>query len=167
MKPTAFYVSSYFWDRATDAGIIGEKDAITWTLKPNDFSAAGERACASNVASLALSFPDVRTLVAFVRPVPAPGLATSYCYVCCLFFDCCPSRCGLVGLAGEVASLGSKGRGPAHPMSMAWPCPSPMCATPCSLPAYSCLLPLPGCALVSVLWGLAVLAAAGGGLAPG
>ena len=59
VKPTAFYVSSYFWDRATDAGIIGEKDAITWTLKPTDFSAAAKKACASNVAGLASSFPDV------------------------------------------------------------------------------------------------------------
>ena len=61
MKPTAFYVSSYFWDRATDAGIIGDKAAITWTLKPNDFSAAANKACASSVAGLASSFPDVRT----------------------------------------------------------------------------------------------------------
>ena len=59
MKPTAFYVSSYFWDRATDAGIIGQKAAITWTLKPNDFSAAASKACASSVAGLAVSFPDV------------------------------------------------------------------------------------------------------------
>ena len=60
MKPTAFYVSSYFWDRATDAGIIGEKSAITWTLKPNDFSAAAGQACHSTVSGLASSFPNVR-----------------------------------------------------------------------------------------------------------
>ena len=59
MKPTAFYVSSYFWDRATDAGIIGDKAAITWMLKPNDFSAAANKACASSVVGLASSFPDV------------------------------------------------------------------------------------------------------------
>ena len=59
VKPTAFYVSSYFWDRATDAGIIGDKAAITWTLKPNDFSAAAKTACASSVVGLASSFPDV------------------------------------------------------------------------------------------------------------
>lgn len=59
VKPTAFYVSSYFWDRATDAGIIGEKAAITWTLKPTDFSAAAAKACSSNVAGLSSSFPDV------------------------------------------------------------------------------------------------------------
>ena len=60
VKPTAFYVSSYFWDRATDAGIIGEKSAITWTLKPNDFSAAAGQACHSTVSGLASSFPNVR-----------------------------------------------------------------------------------------------------------
>lgn len=59
MKPTAFYVSSYFWDRATDAGIIGEKTAITWVLKPNDFSAAAAKACASDVAGLASNFANV------------------------------------------------------------------------------------------------------------
>ena len=61
VKPTAFYVSSYFWDRATDAGIIGEKTAITWTLKPNDFSAAAGQACHSSVSGLASSFPNVRS----------------------------------------------------------------------------------------------------------
>ncbi len=70
MKPTAFYVSSYFWDRATDAGIIGEKEAITWTLKPNDFSVKAAKACASSVAGLASSFPDVSALTdtPFLRP---------------------------------------------------------------------------------------------------
>ncbi len=59
VKPTAFYVSSYFWDRATDAGIIGEKTAITWVLKPNDFSTAASKACSSNVAGLTANFPNV------------------------------------------------------------------------------------------------------------
>jgi apyrase len=59
-KPTAFYVSSYFWDRATDAGIIGDKAAITWTLKPTDFSAAAEKACSASVSSISVLFPGVR-----------------------------------------------------------------------------------------------------------
>ncbi|BDA45973.1 Apyrase 2 [Coccomyxa sp. Obi] len=58
-KPTAFYVSSYFWDRATDAGIIGDKAAITWVLKPNDFGTAAAKACSSTVATLSQSFPNV------------------------------------------------------------------------------------------------------------
>lgn len=52
-------MSSYFWDRATDAGIIGDKAAITWTLKPNDFSAAAAKACSSSVATLHHHFPNV------------------------------------------------------------------------------------------------------------
>ena len=67
--PTAFYVSSYFWDRAADAGIIGEKSAITWTLKPDDFSSAASVACSSTVAALAGAFP-------YVRPAP-PSLLGS------------------------------------------------------------------------------------------
>ena len=76
MKPTAFYVSSYFWDRATDAGIIGEKTAITWTLKPNDFSAAAGQACHSTVSGLASSFPNVRLAPPFPW-APAPGGANA------------------------------------------------------------------------------------------
>lgn len=62
-KPSAFYVSSYFWDRATDAGIIGDKAAITWVLKPNDFGTAASKACASSVSTLSQHFPNVRTLL--------------------------------------------------------------------------------------------------------
>ena len=58
--PTAFYVSSYFWDRAADAGIIGEKSAIAWSLKPDDFSSAATSACSSSVAALGSAFPHVR-----------------------------------------------------------------------------------------------------------
>ena len=75
MKPTAFYVSSYFWDRATDAGIIGEKTAITWTLKPTDFSAAAGQACHSSVSGLASSFPNVRLLP---EPLPKARLLPLY-----------------------------------------------------------------------------------------
>lgn len=61
-KPTAFYVSSYFWDRATDAGIIADEGAITWTLKPSDLSAAGEKACSTPVARVPDLFPKARFL---------------------------------------------------------------------------------------------------------
>ncbi len=53
-------MSSYFWDRAADAGIIGEKSAITWSLKPDDFSSAATKACSSSVAALGSAFPYVR-----------------------------------------------------------------------------------------------------------
>ena len=59
-KPTAFYVSSYFWDRATEAGIIADEGAITWTLKPSDLSAAGEKACSASAAHVPDLFPKAR-----------------------------------------------------------------------------------------------------------
>ncbi len=58
-KPTAFYVSSYFWDRATDAGIIADEAAITWTLKPADLGAVAEKACAATAAGVPDLFPKV------------------------------------------------------------------------------------------------------------
>lgn len=61
-KPTAFYVSSYFWDRATDAGIIADEGAITWTLKPDDLGAAAQKACAASAAKVADLFPKARPM---------------------------------------------------------------------------------------------------------
>ena len=58
--PTAFYVSSYFWDRATDAGIIAEPEAIMWDLKPADLVKAATLACSTPVSGLAALFPKVR-----------------------------------------------------------------------------------------------------------
>jgi apyrase len=29
-----YYVSSYFWDRALDSGIISDKNAISWKTSP-------------------------------------------------------------------------------------------------------------------------------------
>lgn len=57
--PTAFYVSSYFWDRATDAGIITDENALTWDLKPADMIAAANKACDSPVSGLSAVFPNV------------------------------------------------------------------------------------------------------------
>ena len=61
--PTAFYVSSYFWDRATDAGIITDENALTWDLKPSDLVAAANKACDSAVSELSAAFPNVRPLI--------------------------------------------------------------------------------------------------------
>lgn len=57
--PTAFYVSSYFWDRATDAGIITDENALTWDLKPSDLIDAATKACGTPVSGLAAAFPQV------------------------------------------------------------------------------------------------------------
>ena len=52
-------MSSYFWDRATDAGIITDETAITWDLRPADLIKAATKACATPVSGLAAAFPKV------------------------------------------------------------------------------------------------------------
>jgi len=63
--PTAFYVSSYFWDRATDAGIIREPDAIMWDLKPADLVKTATLACNTPISGLAALFPKVPSSLDF------------------------------------------------------------------------------------------------------
>lgn len=60
--PAVFYISSYFWDRATAIGIIKDPKAISVTLTPADFRTNGESACASPVSGLAKKFPAVSPL---------------------------------------------------------------------------------------------------------
>ena len=60
--PTAFYVSSYFWDRATEAGVIADKNAVTWELKIADVKAAGEKACSTTMSALSTLFPLVSSI---------------------------------------------------------------------------------------------------------
>ena len=56
-----FYISSYFWDRASDAGLIKDKDAIAFVLNPLDLKAAGDKACKTTNSELDKAFPDVCT----------------------------------------------------------------------------------------------------------
>ena len=93
-RPTAFYVSSYFWDRATDAEIISDENAITWDLKPGDFINAANKACGSAVSGLGAIFPKVRHTPGellqslWVIDGPAsPRLATIYNIEECLVVD--------------------------------------------------------------------------------
>ncbi|KAK9843238.1 hypothetical protein WJX74_009079 [Apatococcus lobatus] len=58
-QPKAFYVSSYFWDRAVEAGIIKDETALSYTLKPQDLSSAAESACTTPLTALAALFPSV------------------------------------------------------------------------------------------------------------
>ena len=57
--PTAFYVSSYFWDRATEAGIITDPKAVTWDMKIKDVRTAGDKACTSKLSAINTLFPLV------------------------------------------------------------------------------------------------------------
>ena len=56
----SFVVSSYFWDRAAQAGLL-EPGAITAKAAPSAFFAAAKRACAAPVGGLAAAFPAAPT----------------------------------------------------------------------------------------------------------
>ena len=54
------YVSSYFWDRALDAGLVTDAGAATVALTPADLRAKGEAACgAPTAAAVSALFPRV------------------------------------------------------------------------------------------------------------
>lgn len=56
--PSIFYVSSYFWDRAADAGLVDE-DAIDAVVAPSHFAKLARRACDLDVHAVASHFPRV------------------------------------------------------------------------------------------------------------
>lgn len=58
--PGVFYVSSYFWDRAADAGLVNDDKAIQAKVHPGQFGRAAEKACPLDVAALEASFPRVQ-----------------------------------------------------------------------------------------------------------
>ena len=105
-RPQAFYVSSYFWDRATEAGIITDTEAITWQLKASDVTAAGDKACKTHVTDMGSAFPLVNTpccSAAFVAWVDllSGGVPASRCGICrcqynarrCVSLGLCSGRC--------------------------------------------------------------------------
>lgn len=70
-----YYVSSYFWDRAVDSGIISDAAAISWKTSPKDFAAKGAAACGKEVKVLSQEFKLVRE-----EHAPYFCLDLSYCY---------------------------------------------------------------------------------------
>ena len=63
-RPSALYVSSYFFDRAVDAGIIDENDGSTISaeVRPSDLRVAGEKACSAGptASDAAAAFPAAK-----------------------------------------------------------------------------------------------------------
>ena len=50
--PDVFYVSSYFWDRAADAGLLDDEKDIEAVVSPNHFKSHAEDACDMDVHSV-------------------------------------------------------------------------------------------------------------------
>lgn len=73
--PKAFYVSSYFWDRAVEAEIIKDHNALTYTLKPEDLQEAAESACKLRASDINTIFPDVDE-----KQAPFMCLDLSFCH---------------------------------------------------------------------------------------
>lgn len=46
--PAVFYISSYFWDRATDVGLIPDDKSISVVISPSDFRSAVVQRCSAN-----------------------------------------------------------------------------------------------------------------------
>lgn len=55
-----YYVSSYFWDRARDAGIINVATAIQWPITPKAFGKAAGEACKLDASSVVSKYPTVK-----------------------------------------------------------------------------------------------------------
>ncbi|KAG7666955.1 putative Apyrase 1 [Nannochloris sp. 'desiccata'] len=58
--PAVFYASSYFWDRAADAGLVNDDKHISAKVQPGHFESAALEACPLHVDSLEDSFPRVQ-----------------------------------------------------------------------------------------------------------
>ena len=58
--PGVFYVSSYFWDRAADAGLVNDDTSIQAKVQPGHFGKAAEKACPLDLESLEQTFPRVQ-----------------------------------------------------------------------------------------------------------
>lgn len=57
--PAVFYISSYFWDRAQDVGLIPDDKAISVVIKPSAFRTKGDLACRTPMQHLPTEFPSV------------------------------------------------------------------------------------------------------------
>eukprot|EP00891_Asterochloris_glomerata_P009175 jgi/Astpho2/9175/fgenesh1_pm.00137_%23_2_t len=73
--PKAFYVSSYFWDRALEAEIITDDNAVSWKLTADDLKEAADKACKASLKELKALFPDASD-----EQAPFMCLDLSFCH---------------------------------------------------------------------------------------
>ncbi|GLC70971.1 hypothetical protein PLESTF_001056400 [Pleodorina starrii] len=59
-KGRQYYVSSYFWDRASETGIIKDADAIMWPTSPKEFKAKAAEVCGLSADGVAKAYPKVQ-----------------------------------------------------------------------------------------------------------
>jgi apyrase len=57
--PEAFYISSYFWDRAKDAGLVPASGAVDHRLEPRRYGELARRACGLDLPALRREFPHL------------------------------------------------------------------------------------------------------------
>jgi apyrase len=56
--PGVFYISSYFWDRAADAGLLPDANAIQAAIRPQQFGEVAHKACrAGSIDDVGAAFP--------------------------------------------------------------------------------------------------------------
>lgn len=103
-----YYVSSYFWDRALDSGIIADKKATSWKTSPGDFAKRAAAVCGKDVAELSKSFSGLQAAHA-----PYFCLDLSFCHtVLTQGFDL--SETAPITLVKQVLYNG-------EPIEAAWP----------------------------------------------
>ncbi|KXZ52074.1 hypothetical protein GPECTOR_10g1097 [Gonium pectorale] len=59
-KGRDYFVSSYFWDRASETGIIKEESAIMWPTTPKDFGDKATEVCGMELASVTKTYTKVQ-----------------------------------------------------------------------------------------------------------
>ncbi|GLI70304.1 hypothetical protein VaNZ11_015254 [Volvox africanus] len=59
-KGRQYYVSSYFWDRAFETGIIKVQEAIMWPTSPKEFRAKAAEVCGLTTDAVVQAYPKVQ-----------------------------------------------------------------------------------------------------------
>ncbi|GFR43374.1 hypothetical protein Agub_g4446 [Astrephomene gubernaculifera] len=65
-KGRQYYVSSYFWDRAVDTGIIKDQSATMWPTTPKEFEAKAAEVCSQGLDAVTKSYKLQRDAAQFL-----------------------------------------------------------------------------------------------------